>query len=58
MASNDIRFYTKKASDTCAAVTKKNGIDLANFYDWNTGLDHQCRSVWQDTYYSINRPSP
>jgi LysM repeat protein len=38
-------WYTPKSGDTCIKVSTKFGISLANFYKWNTQLDHDCQNL-------------
>ena len=53
------KFVLTKGGDSCGAISKANGISLADFYDWNSGLGGTCDALWTDTYYCVGEfPNP
>ncbi|KAJ9143047.1 LysM domain-containing protein [Pleurostoma richardsiae] len=53
MAANCNKFYLTKSGDSCANIASANGILLADFYTWNTGVGSSCQTLWADTYYCV-----
>ncbi|KAH7356066.1 hypothetical protein BKA66DRAFT_446027 [Pyrenochaeta sp. MPI-SDFR-AT-0127] len=53
LVSNCNRFYFAKVGESCADVLKNNGITLADFAKWNTGVGSNCQNMWGDTYHCV-----
>lgn len=46
-------FRKVVTGDTCAVITQKAGISLANFYKWNPGVGSSCQTLQLDTYVCV-----
>lgn len=53
LTSNCNKFYLVKTGEGCADIASKNGISLADFYKWNTGVGSNCETLWANTNYCV-----
>lgn len=53
MVNNCNRFYFAKVGESCTDLLKTNGITLADFAKWNTGVGNNCQNMWDDTYHCV-----
>jgi LysM repeat protein len=54
MISNCDAFYKVVSGDTCEKIVKANGISMAQFTQWNTGVGDTCTGLWLDAYVCIS----
>ncbi|KAL6399532.1 Peptidoglycan-binding lysin domain [Ilyonectria robusta] len=48
-------FYFVQADDGCWAIANTNGIDLADFYEWNPAVKSDCSGLQANVYVCIGR---
>jgi hypothetical protein len=53
MTSRCKKFDFVKSGEICDTITRRNGISLADFVKWNTGVGSDCRSMWAETYVCV-----
>ncbi|KAL5610165.1 hypothetical protein FOVSG1_004846 [Fusarium oxysporum f. sp. vasinfectum] len=54
IVSNCDKFYMVKTGEGCATVASKNGITLAEFYQWNTKVGSACTGLYADAYACVS----
>lgn len=55
MVSDSKDFYFVQADDGCWAIANTNGIDLADFYEWNPAVKSDCSGLQANVYVCIGR---
>lgn len=53
MTSSYKKFGFVKNVEICDTITRRNGISLADFVKWNTGVGSDCRSMWGEAYVCV-----
>ncbi|ORX62579.1 hypothetical protein DM01DRAFT_1330710 [Hesseltinella vesiculosa] len=46
-------YHTVSGSDTCIGLTKKYGIHLDDFYNWNPQVNHKCTNLNDGKKYCV-----
>ncbi|KAF2030399.1 hypothetical protein EK21DRAFT_40677, partial [Setomelanomma holmii] len=47
------KFDYVNSGDTCDVIIKRNGITLADFTKWNSGVGSDCRTMWGEAYVCV-----
>ncbi|KAI8335872.1 hypothetical protein BC941DRAFT_429628 [Chlamydoabsidia padenii] len=47
------KYHTVSGNDNCISLTKKYGIKLDQFYDWNTQVNHKCTNLNNGKKYCV-----
>ncbi|KAK2038552.1 LysM domain-containing protein [Colletotrichum somersetense] len=50
-------YYVAVSGDGCWAIANANGIDLADFYEWNPALNGDCSGLWPTYAYCVRGPA-
>lgn len=50
MVQNCNRFHLIKDTTTCQGIADYNKITIADFFEWNTGINKACTNLWLGTY--------
>ncbi|KAK2005497.1 hypothetical protein LZ32DRAFT_664334 [Colletotrichum eremochloae] len=45
------KYYVAASGAGCWVIADANGIDLANFYEWNPALNGDCSGLWPTYAY-------
>ncbi|PCD24494.1 hypothetical protein AU210_013613 [Fusarium oxysporum f. sp. radicis-cucumerinum] len=54
MVGNCNKFYEfKGGSESCADILSKNGVSLADFAKWNTGVGETCAYLWPNVWVCV-----
>ncbi|KAH0424198.1 LysM domain-containing protein [Colletotrichum camelliae] len=53
MVTNCKKFHYVSAGNTCDQIISYQGITLANFIQWNTGVGSSCQNMWANTYVCV-----
>ncbi|KAK8043699.1 hypothetical protein PG993_006129 [Apiospora rasikravindrae] len=53
MVSNCKKFHYVSPGDACAQITTYEGISLADFTRWNTGVGADCSNMWSKTFVCV-----
>ncbi|KAI8152690.1 hypothetical protein K4K49_003054 [Colletotrichum sp. SAR 10_70] len=51
------KYYVAASGDGCWAIADANGIDLADFYEWNPALNGDCSGLWPTYAYCVQGPA-
>lgn len=52
-----LKYYVAASGDGCWAIADANGIDLADFYEWNPALNGDCSGLWPTYAYCVQGPA-
>lgn len=54
IVKNCDEFYFVQSGDTCASISSKKGITLAQFMSWNPAAKSDCSGLWANTYACVS----